>query len=236
MSIRFIGIVLALSIIAIPIVTMMLSLHRAFDLARIVNEYLPQLRGSISLALFSAIIASSCAIIVCIRGLSARAMIVPVAAFLIGGQWIAIALITVFNRPWLLQVYDSPAMPVIAYLCRFLWIALIAAMLTWSASMRGLRELASTDGAGRFATWRFIILPITWPLLLGASILIFTLSLTEVPATTLLQPAQTLVPMLMTWAHRLNYPAMIEASLLLVLIVMASGIIATMLFRRGVRS
>lgn len=228
------GWIVALMLITIPIATMIFTLREPFRLGRVLTEFYPQLRGSTLLALATAGIASAVAVIVSIRGVSRLMIATAIALFLIGGQWIAIALITIFNRPWTLLLYDSSAMPIIAYLCRFLWIALIAARMTWSPAMRGVRELAATDGADRFATWRFIILPLTWPILLGGAMLTFTLSLTEVPATTLLQPTQTLVPMLMTWAHMLNYPAMIRASLLLVAVVMASGVMMTVLVRRGV--
>jgi ABC-type spermidine/putrescine transport system permease subunit II len=107
--------------------------------------------------------------------------------------------------------------------------------LTWSPGTRWLRDLAATDGAGRWATWRFVIAPLAWPLFAGATVLMFTLSLTEVPATTLLQPAQTLVPMLMTWAHILNYDPMIEASLLLAIFVLLAGVAVAWLARMGAR-
>jgi ABC-type Fe3+ transport system permease subunit len=234
--INLVGALLAIVVVAAPMVTMALSVGNRFQIGRILNEYAPQLRGSSSLAGMTALVGGACALIASIRGLRGWSIVLSLVAFLIGGQWVAIALITLFNRPWLELVYDSYAMPMIAYLCRFLWIVLIGALMTWSPNLRSLRELAATDGADRFATWRHVILPITWPLLFGAVLLLFTLSLTEVPATTLLQPTQTLVPMLMTWAHLLNYPSMIEASLMLVVLVMGAGIGVTMLVRRGMKS
>ncbi len=232
--VHFVGVVLALGIVAAPLVAMALSLTRRFEIGRIIHEYAPQLAGSSTLAGITAVLGGACAVIASIRGVRAWSVALALVSFLIGGQWVAIALITLFNRPWLTYVYDSYAMPTIAYLCRFLWIVLIAAWMSWSPNLRSLRELASTDGADRFATWRYVILPITWPLMLGAAILLFTLSLTEVPATTLLQPTRTLVPMLMTWSHLLNYPSMIEASLMLVSLVMIAGVVVTVLVRRGV--
>lgn len=230
-----IGAALAIGIVAAPMVTMAISVGERFQVGRIVAEYAPQLRGSSILAGMTALVGGACALIASIRGVRGPSILVSLVAFLIGGQWVAIALITLFNRPWLELVYDSYLMPMIAYLCRFLWIVLIGALLTWSPNLRSLRELAATDGAGRWATWRFVILPLAWPILLGSILLLFTLSLTEVPATTLLQPTQTLVPMLMTWAHLLNYPSMVEASLMLVVLVMGAGIVVTVLVRRGVR-
>jgi DNA-binding beta-propeller fold protein YncE len=57
------------------------------------------------------------------------------------------------------------------------------------------------------------------------------LSLSEVPATVLISPQrpQMLVPMLMTWLHMLRYDAMIEVSLILVIVVVVFGSVAILL-------
>lgn len=59
-----------------------------------------------------------------------------------------------------------------------------------------------------------------------------TLAITEVPATLLLLPQrpQMLTPTLMTWVHMLRYDAMIEASLLLVFLVIVLVGAAVILF------
>jgi ABC-type Fe3+ transport system permease subunit len=217
--------------VGLPLGAMVASLRTSFDPARIANAYAPQLVGSMSLALAAAGVGGGLAVVASLVPLSSRAMGLAVASFLVGGQWTAIALIVAFNRPWLVDVYDGPAMPVIAYVGRFGFIALAAAAVTWSAGTRWLRELAHTDGSGRWATWRYVVAPLAWPVLACAIVLVFSLSLTEVPATTLLQPAQTLVPMLMTWAHILNYDAMIEASLLLAGAVIVASVGAVGLIR-----
>lgn len=225
----------ALVLIGLPIAAMALTRQGAFRPWKVLDEYRPQLLGSIGLGALAGACGVACVVLASVGRPSRKMIGVALASFLIGGQWAAIALIVLFNRPWLLALYDSYLMPTIAYVGRFVWIALIAAAATWSPGVRPLRELAATDGAGPWATWRSVILPIAWPLLAGACLLIFTLSMTEVPATTLLQPANTLVPMLMTWAHILNYDAMIDASLLLCLVVMTAGAAVVGLVRLSIR-
>jgi ABC-type Fe3+ transport system permease subunit len=233
----WLGYALALLAVGSPIIAMVRSMRTTFNPIRIANEYWPQIVGSTTLAILAASVGVLLLVIASIARVSTRAIWLALAAFLVGGQWIAIALIVVFNRdvPGFVYLYDSKAMPVIAYVARFAWIPLCAAAMTWTPGTRWLRDLAATDGAGRWTTWRYVVAPLAWPLLAGAAILMFTLSLTEVPATTLLQPAGTLVPMLMTWAHILNYDAMIEASLLLAIVVLMSGVGVAWLVRTGAR-
>ena len=227
--------IVAIACVALPIGAMLATMRARFDPLAIFREYEPQLVGSTSLALATASVATLVGVAASIRRPARPLVWLAVAGFLIGGQWAAIALIHAFNRPWLFWAYDSPAIAIVAYLCRFVWIALAAAAFTWSTNVRWLRDLAATDGADAWRTWLDVIAPTTWPLLAGGVLLVFTLSLTEVPATTLLQPADTLVPMLMTWAHILNYDAMIEASVLLAGIVLTLGAIAAGLVRSAMR-
>lgn len=229
------GYLLPLIIVGAPIVAMVHSMRTTFDPIRITNEYWPQIKGSSTLALWSASVGIVLLVAGSVARTSSKAITLALAGFLIGGQWISIALIVVFNRPWLWWLYDSKAMPILAYAARFSWIPLCAAAMTWTPGTRWLRDLAATDGADRWTTFRHVIAPLAWPLLLAGAVLMFTLSLTEVPATTLLQPAGTLVPMLMTWAHILNYDAMIEASLLLASVVLVSGVGVAWMVRVGTR-
>ena len=218
-------------LMGVPIVSMIATHQGRADPLGIFVAYRPQLLGSLGLASCAAIVGAIIVLLGSVDRILRPLVALALASFLIGGQWSAIALIVLFNRPELVWLYDSIALPIIAYTGRFAWIALAAAALTGAGGLRPLREMAAVDGAGSWLTWRRVIVPITWPLLVGAVLLIFTLSLTEVPATTLLQPANTLVPMLMTWAHSLNYDAMIDASLLLVTIVATIGVAVVGLVR-----
>jgi ABC-type Fe3+ transport system permease subunit len=140
--------------------------------------------------------------------------------FLVGGQLLAIAAIRIWNRPELQWVYDAFPVTVLLYLGRFGWLALVGARGTWGKGHGGweeLRAMAAVDGAGPVRTAMYVIWPIAWPMLLAGALLAGALSLTEVPATVLLQPSnpQVLTPMLMTWVHMTRYDPMIEASLLM---------------------
>jgi len=218
------GLVVAATL-GLPVAALAMSLRGEFDLGRVLVEYAPQLGRSIGLGAATAAVGVACMAMASVarpRG----AAVVAIAAFLVGGQWSAIALIRVFNRDGLGWLYDSPALAVVAYLSRFLWVALLAASVGWGPDVRWLRDLAASDGAGGWRGLRYVLGPVLWPLYAGAAVLVLTLAVTEVPATTLLQPAGTIVPLLMTWAHTLRFDPMIEAGLLLSAIGLAGGCVA----------
>jgi DNA-binding beta-propeller fold protein YncE len=126
---------------------------------------------------------------------------------------------------------------VMAYLARFGWLVLLSAGATWSRPWRGVRDMAAVDGAGPLRTALYVVWPLGWPLLAGAAVLVLVLSLTEVPATVLISPLRPrpIVPMLMTWVHTLESDPMIEASLLLMAVVLALATAAAGMMWAGKR-
>jgi ABC-type Fe3+ transport system permease subunit/sugar lactone lactonase YvrE len=220
----------------VPLAALVLSLKRPLDPARIWGEFGPQTRGSI----LGASLAGAVALLLGISGSVSRASgssMLATISFLAGGQLVAIALIRIYNRPWLAWAYTGAPVIVLAYLSRFAWIALAAAGSTWRGPWRGLRELAALDGATPWQTVRHVVAPLAWPVLLAAGVCVTILSLSEVAATVLIAPQrpQVLVPMLMTWVHMLRYDAMIEASLMMVVMVIVLGAVAIVLIRIGRR-
>ena len=67
-----------------------------------------------------------------------------------------------------------------AYLGRFGWLALCAALITHGGPWRQMREMASLDGANRVQTAARVIVPLAWPILGAAAVLVMILALTEV--------------------------------------------------------
>ncbi|HVT88988.1 MAG TPA: 6-bladed beta-propeller [Tepidisphaeraceae bacterium] len=213
--------------LAVPIAALIVSMGRPFDIHRIWEEFSPQLTGSIEVAGVTGIVGMMIAMGAVLR--QSRGFVgVSVVSFLIGGQILAIALIRLYNRPWLGWVYEGLLIVVMAYVGRFGWILLSAAAVTWSRPWRQLRDLAAVDGASAMQTARYVIWPLAWPILGASAMFVLILSLSEVPATVLISPQkpQMLVPMLMTWVHMLRYDAMIEASLVMAAMVVVLGAIA----------
>jgi ABC-type Fe3+ transport system permease subunit/sugar lactone lactonase YvrE len=189
-------------------------------------------------------------LLACVRG-SRWLLAGALAAFLIGGELLAIADIRIYNRaaPWPLSgvrvsghdlfglIYNNVPVMVIAYVGRFAWLALLAGNATWSRPFRELRDVAAVDGAGPWRTACDVIWPIAWPILAAAAALVIILSMTEVSASVLLSPQrpQMLIVTLMGWVHMLRYDDMLEGSLLLMAMVFLLGLGCVMLAWLGIR-
>ena len=228
--------------LGVPVGALIVSLHelRELGVAVVLNKiwrgFEPQVLGAVFVATLTAIVAGIAAF-----SASARRMrwllILTGATFLIGGQLLAVADIRIYNRPWLYWAYDYFPAPVFAYFGRFGWLALAASAATWTRPWRELRDMASVDGATPFhAAWN-VVWPLGAPLLVAGGLIVGALSMTEVPATVLLFPQhpQVLTPTLMTWVHMAQYDPMIEASLLMMAVVVLPAVGAVLLTTLGLR-
>lgn len=222
--------------IGVPVTALICSLRVRFSLPRVYEEFAPQALGALevgaSAGTLAVVLAFSCA------GRWSRGLLVVAGAtFLIGGQLLAIGLIRIYNRPVLFWAYDAWPLPMMAYIGRFGWLAVMAGRSAWSPPWRDLRDSAQVDGANTLQTALHIIWPLAWPTLLAGGLIVAALSLTEVPATVLLFPQhpQVLTPMLMTWLHMDRYDSMIEASLLMMLTVIAPAVAAVILVGIGLK-
>jgi ABC-type Fe3+ transport system permease subunit/sugar lactone lactonase YvrE len=217
--------------LVVPIATMIGSIHRGFDLSRIWRTFSPPVSGTLTVATTTGVIA----VLLAAGGLVRRftgPVVLGLVTFLIGGQLLAIALIRLYNHPQLALdrwVYNGPVIVVMAYLARFGWLAMIASRSTWLSRWRGVRDMAAIDGAGAVAAARYVVWPLAWPMVAACGVLVMLLSMTEVPATILLNPLrpQVFVPQLMTWVHTLRSDDMLEGSLLLagMVILLASVVV-----------
>lgn len=214
--ITLIAFVLVLMNVLTPIVTLVMSLRLHFSPITIFEEYSKMANGSLIIGA----IAAGFALVV---ALSAAAkwtrggLVIAAMSFLMGGQFLAIGMIRICNRHGLLWAYDAWPVTVATYIGRFGWIALLGAKASWGKPWREIRDMAAVDGAGVAQSAGWVIWPLAMPVLLAGALMVGALSLTEVPATVLLSPQnpQVLTPMLMTMVHMSRYDPMVEASLLM---------------------
>ncbi len=220
--------------VGVPVWSLVHSLRIPFSLPSMFNEFAPEVEGAIFVAAVAAGVAAVSAFSAAGRWMPGL-MAVAAVTFLIGGQLLAIALIRIYNHPWLDWAYGAFPVPVIAYVGRFGWLALAGARGAWGRGWRELREMASLDGAGAFRTAVSVVWPLAWPTLVAGALLVGALSMTEVPATVLLFPnrPQVLTPTLMTWLHQARSDSMIEASLLMMIGVLVPVGASLVLFLLG---
>lgn len=222
--------------VGVPVWALFKSLRTPRSPWLVFMEFEPQAVGAVIVALIAAAVA--CVAAFSAAGRWTRGMLVLAgASFLLGGQLLAIADIRIYNRPGLVWAYDNFPVPVLAYVGRFGWLALGAAWATYSRPWRELRDMASVDGAGPFRTALGVVWPLAWPTLLAGALLVGALSMTEVPATVLIFPQnpQVLTPQLMTWVHMAHFDPMIEASLLMMSIVLFPALAAVALIGVGLK-
>lgn len=240
LEIGWIPAILALLIIGltlgVPTASLILSLKQKLIPAEAWETFSPQVIGSLEVAAAAGVIGAVVALLATMRR-HPIALALAILAFLIGGQLLAIGLVCVYNRRSLDWIYNGPPVDwqynvapivVIAYLARFVWLALWAGRTTQGRSWRQLRQLAAVDGAGPWATTWHVVWPLAWPICAAAGVFVMVLSLTEVPATVLLASPRPpmLIPLLMTWVHMLRYDDMIVASLLMMTLASGLGLIA----------
>lgn len=229
----------------------LIVLHRdPFDVKRIIDSIGLNLLASAEYALTTAVVAFFIGVAACFTRQRALTLL-ACAIFLVGGQLVAIVLIRTLNDPaipFLTDLYDSPLVATISNLSRFSWIVLATGLFTWQGGWRPLRDMASAEGASPGQTARLVILPMALPILLASTLIVMALSFTEVGATILIQPSGSIIapiyrwfgvepsgsiiPMLMTWVHIQRYDPLIEASVIVLICVLAMGLIASCIGRR----
>lgn len=225
--------------VAMPIAGLVFSMRLGFSPVRIWNEFADKVGGSLIVGAAVAGVAMVLALCAAMRW-PRGGLLLAGLSFLIGGQLLAIAMIRLCNRPtWGLDLwaYDGMPLPILTYVGRFGWIAMAGAHSCWSRSWKDLRLMAASDGAGPFQAAWSVVWPLAWPSLLAGAILVGALSLTEVPATVIISPQhpQVLTPQLMTWVHMQRFDPMIEASLLMIALVLVPAIFVIALAALGSR-
>jgi len=116
---------------------------------------------------------------------------------------------------------------------RFAGVALILLLLTRISQQRHLSEMAFLDGASSLKVWWHVYLPRTWRLFVGAFLLIFMLSITEVSATMVLLPAglPSFAQRLLNQMHYARDQQVIASCLVLVCLFLAMAAAVVLLLR-----
>src|SRR5262245_30251617 len=129
-----------------------------------------------------------------------------------------------------LLLAGSSAAVVIAYVIRFLAIAIGFAQAGFARIAQEFDDVARMLGAGPATMARTIHLPLARPALFGAALLIFVDCLKELPATLLLRPLN--VETLSTYIYQFATRGSFEQGSLAALIIVAVGILPVMLITR----
>jgi iron(III) transport system permease protein len=129
-----------------------------------------------------------------------------------------------------LVLAGSSAALVIAYVIRFLAIAIGFAQAGFARISQDLEEVARMLGAGPARLARTIHLPLVRPAIWAAALLVFVDCLKELPATLLLRPLN--VETLSTYIYQYATRGSFEQGSLAALIIVAAGILPVILITR----
>ena len=113
-----------------------------------------------------------------------------IALFAAPGTLIGVGLIELWNRPGAVGlVYGTPAIIVVAYLARFLPVAILIVSAAVRRVSQSTEEAAALSGAGWVRTMRHIVIPQIAGSLVVAWVIVFVLAFGEVGASVLVAPA-----------------------------------------------
>jgi ABC-type Fe3+ transport system permease subunit/DNA-binding beta-propeller fold protein YncE len=114
---------------------------------------------------------------------------------------------------------------------RFAGVALLMLLLARDSLARQYHEMAGVDGAGTVKAWWHVHLPLVWPAVAGAAVVVAMFSLTELAATMVLLPAgvPNFTQRLLNQMHYARDQHVIVSCLLLVLVFLAlAALVAVM--------
>ena len=141
---------------------------------------------------------------------------------------IGVGLISIWNRPMLLDIYGSAAMPVLAALVRFTSFAVLVLAVQLKYIDRLLIDAAAIIQPKRFRIWSRVWFPMLLPGLLAAAGIVFAMTTGELGATLLVAPPgqATLTMRIYNFLHYGSTSTVAGLCLLMAAIALATGLIA----------
>ncbi len=185
-----VGLVLAVG----PIASLALRLRRGRPLTEYVALFLPEIRTSLGTSIAAAALSASIGLglawLTVRRPRCRRVVALYVVLMLaVPAPVIGMGLIQVFNRPGILgAVYDSPLILVLAYVYRFLPIAVILMLPAVRAVPPGCEAAARVDGCGAAGLWWHVVGPLCLPAMLVTGFIVMILCVGELPCSLLVTP------------------------------------------------
>ena len=184
----------ALVLAVTPLVSLGLQLRGVNDIVGIAATFRAEIGVSFVTSVAAGLLASGLGVGLAwhvVRKRKGRTLVIAYVILMLAipGPILGMGLIQLFNRPGLAgHIYDSPAMLVVAYLVRFLPIAVILLVPAVRAIPIECELAARVDGCGLFGVWLHIIWPQCIPTALAAMFIVMVLSIGELPCSLLVTP------------------------------------------------
>lgn len=139
---------------------------------------------------------------------------------------IGIGLISLWNSPQIISVYNSEWMPILASIARFTPYAVLILFIQRQTLNQNLLDAADLIPANPLKKWFWITLPLSAPGLISSALFVFILSLGELGATLLVVPAgsSTLTIRIYNYLHYGASDTVWSLALVLTLLAVVSGL------------
>ena len=173
------------------VLSLLLPLGQLLFSPRMWSEFFPAFAAARNGFANSILFASSSALLVLFLGILLRKSRWPVASWLLllaPGLLLGLALIYLFNRPWLSVIYQSFAVVMIAYALRFLALGWLGSRMAHQQTDRNLVEAAWSLGARGWQQFRLAEWPGSGAWLLAMAYLIYLLCLWDVETLIFIVP------------------------------------------------
>lgn len=184
----------ALLLAVTPLVSLGLRLRGVTNIVSIAGTFYEEIAVSFVTSLAAGLVASGLGVGLAwhiVRKRKGRTLVMAYVILMLAipGPILGMGLIQLFNRPGLAgYVYDSPVMLVVAYVVRFLPIAVILLIPAVRAIPIECELAARVDGCGPFRVWLHIIWPQCIPSALAAMFIVMVLAIGELPCSLLVTP------------------------------------------------
>lgn len=107
--------------------------------------------------------------------------------YAVPGMVLGVAMILAFLRPVLgLRLYGTAWLLLIAYVARFMAVAVRASLASLQGIEPALEEAARASGAGLLTRLRTVVIPLAGPGLMGGAVLVFLIAFSELTVSSLL--------------------------------------------------
>ena len=191
--IQWIAIILVLFQLIVPLISLLTSTATWANIIRATTSAVNEINSTAVIALLAALISLPLAFGVASQLFKHRRIawlwwiliLLPVA---LPPSLVGIGLISLWNQPLPINVYDSTAMPIMAALVRYITFAIIILAVQFKYVDSLLIDAAHIFQRNQFQTWITIWLPMLLPGLIAAASIVFIMTIGELGATVLVIP------------------------------------------------
>lgn len=223
------GMIITLLFVFVPIGNLLYELSQSGDIIELIRGSLPEVFYSILISGLSALMAFIPALLIAIFFYKSPIIYgllgILAIPFIIPGPILGLALIRLFNTPMLAFIYESPLMPMVALVSKYMFIEAIVLVVTLSSLDQNLIDSMRIHWPGKRRYIKCLI-ELMEKKYLGALLIVFALSMGEFGVSLLVTPPgyQMLSIKIYNYLHYGASDVVAALCLLMVFIILLVGV------------